>query len=344
MESAGYINPNWQKLNRNVGVFVGTTFNNYQLLAADAVGDKLLSPINSQIFSIANHVSYYFNFSGPSIAIDTACSASLNAIHLACESIIRGESDMAVAGGVNLTLHLSKYYTICSRGFAASDGRCHAFTEGGDGYVPSEGVGAVLLKPYKQALADNDNILAVIKGTGVSHDGKTQNYTVPNPIAQTKAIEASLIKSNINPETISFVEAHGTGTALGDPIEITGLMDAYSKYTKKKQYCAIGSVKSNIGHGEAAAGIAQLTKTVLQLQNKIIVPSLLHGNINPNIDFKNSAFYVQENIGEWAQPKINDNLVPRRAGISSFGAGGGDRKSTRLNSSHTDISRMPSSA
>ncbi len=322
MESAGYINPNWQKLNRNVGVFVGTTFNNYQLLAADAVGDKLLSPINSQIFSIANHVSYYFNFSGPSIAIDTACSASLNAIHLACESIIRGESDMAVAGGVNLTLHLSKYYTICSRGFAASDGRCHAFTEGGDGYVPSEGVGAVLLKPYKQALADNDNILAVIKGTGVSHDGKTQNYTVPNPIAQTKAIEASLIKSNINPETISFVEAHGTGTALGDPIEITGLMDAYSKYTKKKQYCAIGSVKSNIGHGEAAAGIAQLTKTVLQLQNKIIVPSLLHGNINPNIDFKNSAFYVQEKIGEWVQPTINDKLIPRRAGISSFGAGG----------------------
>lgn len=322
LESAGYIHPHWQTESRNIGVFAGATFNNYQLLAADAFGKEFLAPVDSQIFSIANHVSYYFNFSGPSLTLDTACSSSLYAIHLACESLIRGECEVALAGGVNLTLHPSKYFTICSRGFAASDGRCHAFAEGGDGYVPSEAVGTVLLKSYKQALVDNDNILAVIRGTGVSHDGKTKNYSVPNPVAQTKAIEAALLQSSINPETISYVEAHGTGTALGDPIEIMGLTDAYSKYTDKKQFCAIGSVKSNIGHGEASAGIAQFSKTVLQMQHKTIVPTLMHGDPNPNIDFKNSAFVVQERLTSWEKPLIDDVITPRRAGISSFGAGG----------------------
>jgi len=322
LESAGYIKPNWQKIPRNVGVFAGATFNNYQLIAADATNQRLLSPVNSQMFSIANHVSYFFNFTGPSLTLDTACSASLYAIHLACESIKRGECEMAIAGGVNLSLHPSKYFTLCSRGFAASDGRCHAFTEGGDGYVPSEGVGTVLLKPLGVALADGDQVLAVIKGTGVSHDGKTQNYTAPNPVSQTKAIEAALRQANINPESLSYVEAHGTGTALGDPIEITGLMDAFSKHTNKKQFCSIGSIKSNIGHGEAVAGITQLTKTVLQMQNKTLTPSVLHGSLNPNIDFKNSAFFVQDKKNYWEQPEIAGQLVSRRAGISSFGAGG----------------------
>ncbi|HHI94227.1 MAG TPA: hypothetical protein ENK04_12050 [Gammaproteobacteria bacterium] len=321
LESAGYIGPDWQKHSRNISVFAGATFNNYQLIAADA-GGKLLSPVNSQMFSIANHVSYFFNFTGPSLTVDTACSSSLYAVHLACESIKRGESDMAIAGGVNLSLHPSKYFTICSRGFAASDGHCHAFAEGGDGYVPSEGVGTVLLKSYERAVADGDQILAIIKGTGVSHDGKTQNYTVPNPVAQTKAIEAAFAQADINPETVSYVEAHGTGTPLGDPIEITGLMDVFSKYTDKKQFCSIGSVKSNIGHGEAVAGVSQLTKTVLQMQHKTIVSSLLHSPLNPNIDFKETAFFVQQEKSPWQQPVINGEAVPRRAGVSSFGAGG----------------------
>ena len=322
LESAGYITPHWQKNPRNIGVFAGATFNNYQLLAADAAGQRLLSPVNSQTFSIANHVSYFFNLTGPSMTLDTACSASLYAVHLACESIKRGESEMAIAGGVNLSLHPSKYFTICARGFAASDGRCHAFADGGDGYVPSEGVGAVLLKPLSLAREDGDDILAVIKGTGVSHDGKTQNYTAPNPVAQTKAIEAALRQADISPDSMSYIEAHGTGTVLGDPIEIAGLMDAFSKRTARKQFCAIGSVKTNIGHGEAAAGIAQLTKTVLQMRHQTLVPTLLHGRVNPNIDFENSPFYIQREIAPWRQPQRNGDPLPRRAGISSFGAGG----------------------
>jgi len=322
LETAGYIGSDWQKQSRNVSVFAGATFNNYQLIAADAAQQSLLSSVNSQMFSIANHVSYFFNFTGPSLTVDTACSSSLYAIHLACESIKRGEAEMAIAGGVNLSLHPSKYFTICSRGFAASDGHCHAFAEGGDGYVPSEGVGTVLLKPFEQAIKDGDRILAVIKGTGVSHDGKTQNYTVPNPVSQTKAIEAAFKQADISPDTISYIEAHGTGTPLGDPVEITGLMDVFSRYTDRKQFCPIGSVKSNIGHGEAVAGVSQLTKTVLQMQHKTLVPSLLHSPLNSNIDFKETAFFVQQDKSPWLQPIINDNLVSRRAGISSFGAGG----------------------
>ncbi|MEZ2221554.1 SDR family NAD(P)-dependent oxidoreductase [Rhizobium sp. RCC_161_2] len=321
LETAGYIGAQWQRKARNIGVFAGVTFNNYQLIMAEAAETPTYLA-NSQTFSIANRVSYFFNFTGPSFTVDTACSSSLLAIHQACESLKRAECDVALAGGVNLSLHPSKYITLCATSFASSDGRCHAFAANGDGYVPSEGVGIVLLKPYSQAIADGDSILAIIKGTGVSHDGKTQGYTVPNPVAQSKAIEAALRQADISPEHISYVEAHGTGTALGDPIEIQGLMDVYSQYTDKTQYCAIGSVKSNIGHGEAAAGIAQLTKTVLQLQHKTLVPSLLHDQLNPNIDFERTAFYVQQEKSAWPQPVQEGEAYPRYAGISSFGAGG----------------------
>ncbi|BCH57154.1 SDR family NAD(P)-dependent oxidoreductase [Agrobacterium vitis] len=324
LESAGQVRGNWQREARNIGVFAGVTFNNYQLImaeAAEAEGESAYLA-NSQTFSVANRVSYLFNFTGPSFTVDTACSSSLMAIHLACESLKRGECDAAIAGGVNLSLHPSKYITLCATGFAASDGRCHAFAANGDGYVPSEGVGAVLLKPYSKALADGDPILAIVKGTGVSHDGKTRGYTVPNPVAQSKAIEAALRQARISPEEISYVEAHGTGTALGDPIEIQGLMDVYSRATDRKQYCAIGSVKSNIGHGESAAGIAQITKTVLQLQHKTLVPSLLHDVPNPAIDFAGTAFHLQRDLANWRQPRVNGVPVPRYAGISSFGAGG----------------------
>lgn len=321
LETAGHIGPQWQRKARNIGVFAGVTFNNYQLIMAEAA-EAPAYLANSQTFSIANRVSYFFNFTGPSFTVDTACSSSLLAIHQACESLKRSECELALAGGVNLSLHPSKYLTLCATSFASSDGRCHAFAANGDGYVPSEGVGAILLKPYRQALADGDPILAIIKGTGVSHDGKTQGYTVPNPVAQSKAIEVALRQAGISPEHISYVEAHGTGTTLGDPIEIQGLMDVYSQYTDRTQYCAIGSVKSNIGHGEAAAGIAQLTKTVLQLQHKTLVPSLLHDRLNPNIDFERTAFYVQREKAAWAQPINEGKAHPRYAGISSFGAGG----------------------
>ncbi|MBY9081325.1 enoyl-CoA hydratase/isomerase family protein [Paenibacillus sp. HN-1] len=310
-----------------VGVFAGVTFNNYQLYVLKEFEKGNFAPVNSQIYSIANRVSYIFNLRGPSLSVDTACSSSLYAIHLACESIKRGECEMAIAGGVNLSLHPSKYMALCYGQFAASDGRCRSFGQDGDGYVPGEGVGAVLLKPLNKAKADADHIYGVIKGTAVNHDGKTFGYNVPNPVAQAEVIQQALEAANINPRTISYVEAHGTGTKLGDPVEVSGLSEAFGKYTADKQYCAIGSVKSNIGHLEAAAGVAQLTKVLLQMKYKRLAATLIHSDqLNPKINFENTPFFVQQRLGEWKRPVIRldgeEREFPRRAGISSFGAGG----------------------
>lgn len=307
----------------SIGVFVGATYNNYQLYAAEELQEGKFVPLNSQMFSLANRVSYIYDFKGPSMIVDTACSSSLSAIHMACESIKTGECEMAIAGGVNLSLHPSKYMTICAGQFGSSDGRCRAFGEGGDGYVPAEGVGAVLLKPLKKALTDGDQIYGVIQGTAMNHDGKTYGFTVPNPVAQEELIVNALEKANVHPRTISYIEAHGTGTSLGDPIEIEGLTKAFEHYTKEKQFCAIGSVKSNIGHGEAAGGIASLTKVLLQMKYKKLVPSLLHSDsLNKNIPFEKTPFYVQTELSDWKQPVVDGEQYQRRAGISSFGAGG----------------------
>ncbi|WP_407672364.1 SDR family NAD(P)-dependent oxidoreductase, partial [Paenibacillus sinensis] len=201
-----------------------------------------------------------------------------------------------------------------------------SFGEGGDGYVPGEGVGAVLLKPLSKAIADGDQIYGVIKGTAINHGGKTNGYTVPSPNAQGSLIGQALKEAGVNPRTISYLEAHGTGTVLGDPIEITGLTRAFGKDTADRQFCAIGSVKSNIGHCEGAAGIAGLTKVLLQFKNGQIAPSLHSKMLNPNIDFKETPFVVQQELTEWKRPRIETNgevkEYPRRAGLSSFGAGG----------------------
>ncbi|AZE49480.1 Modular polyketide synthase [Pseudomonas chlororaphis] len=323
LESAGYLAPRWQATPRDFGVFAGVSVNNYQLVGADALkGRAPFYPAGSQTFSVANRVSFFFNLTGPSLTVDTACSSSLYALHLACESLRNGETQAALAGGVNLTLHPSKYLTLCAAGFAASDGRCRAFAAGGDGYVPSEGVGVVLLKRYADALRDGDRVLALIKGSGVSHDGKTQGFTVPNPVSQTQAINAALARAGVPRDTINYIEAHGTGTALGDPIEIQGLIDAYVTGADAPVSRALGSVKASIGHGEASAGIAQLTKTVLQLQHGTLVPSLLHGPLNGDIPFARAGFHVPDRAQPWPVIEREGRAVPRRAAISSFGAGG----------------------
>ena len=279
-------------------------------------GDTALP--SSSHASIANRVSYFFDFHGPSVALDTMCSSSLTAIHLACEEIRRGEIDAAIAGGVNLTIHPYKYLSLTRGKFVASDGRCRSFGKGGDGYVPGEGVGSVLLKPLETALRDGDQVYAVIKSSSVNHGGKTNGYTVPNPNAQADLILDAFRKANIDPKTLGYIETHGTGTSLGDPIEITGLLRAFEGSTQEKQFCPIGSVKSNIGHLESAAGIAAVTKTLLQIRYKQLVPSLHADPLNPHIDFKNSPFYVQTELAEWKRPAGH----PRRVGVSSFGAGG----------------------
>jgi acyl transferase domain-containing protein/acyl carrier protein len=330
-EDAGYTRqtleePNFGDRRAKVGIFVGASFNNYQLLSMNEWQKGNMIPVISQTFSIANRVSYFFNFGGPSVPIDTACSASLVAMHMACESIRSGESSMALVGGVSLNLHPSEYITMCDAQMLSGSGHCKVFSDEADGIVPGEGICAILLKPLRKAIRDRDHIYAVVKGTAVNNDGKTQGYSVPNPVAQTELVCTALDKARINPRTLTYMEAHGTGTALGDPIEIEGLTGAYRQYTQDKQFCAIGSVKSNIGHLKAAAGLAGLIKVVLQMQHGKLVPSLHTKRLNPRIDFANSPFYVQRQLSDWKQPEFEEDgliqIYPRRAGVSSFGAGG----------------------
>ncbi|MDP4182128.1 MAG: SDR family NAD(P)-dependent oxidoreductase, partial [Bacillota bacterium] len=322
IEDAGYSKTSLN--GQNIGVFVGVMWGQYQLFSYEFDGSIISG--GSSYASIANRISYYFNFFGPSMAVDTMCSSSLTAISLACDSIHKGESSMAIAGGVNVSIHQNKYALISQGKFTASDGKCHSFGEGGDGYVPGEGVGAVVLKPISRAIADGDQIYAVIKASALNHGGKTNGFTVPNPNAQGNVIMEALKRSGVHPRTISYLEAHGTGTSLGDPIEITGLVKAFGNYTREKQFCPIGSVKSNIGHLESAAGIAALTKVLLQMKHNQLAPSINSEKTNPNIKFENTPFYVQHCLEEWKQPVVNIDgkvsVYPRRAGLSSFGAGG----------------------
>jgi polyketide synthase PksN len=316
IEDAGYTKESIS--GSRVGVYVGVMWAHYELFGAESIlrGETSI-PVSSHS-SIANRVSYFFDFHGPSIALDTMCSSSLTAIHLACQELRNGEIDAAIAGGVNVTIHPYKYLSLSQGKFVASDGRCRSFGAGGDGYVPGEGVGAVLLKPLENALRDGDQVYAVIKSSMLNHGGKTNGYTVPNPNAQGDLIRQTLQKASIDPKTLGYVETHGTGTSLGDPVEITGLLQAFEGSTGEKQFCPIGSVKSNIGHLESAAGIAAVTKAVLQIKHRQLVPSLHADPLNPNINFADSPFYVQTELTEWK----GDPAHPRRVGVSSFGAGG----------------------
>ncbi len=312
---------------RDVGVFVGVMHNDYALIAAEIVNRGQVMPLSMNHAPIANRVSYFCGFHGPSFAIDTVCSSSLTALHLALESLHRGESKVAIAGGVNLSLHPYKYMTYGLADMYATDGRCRTFGDGGNGFVSGEGVGAVLLKPLSQALADGDHIYGLIKGSAINHVGQVSGITVPSPVSQADLMLRCYEKTGIDPRTISYIEAHGTGTALGDPIEIQGLVKAFRQHTPDKQFCAIGSVKSNIGHAESAAGISGLSKVILQLHHKTLVPSLLHSEqINPYLELEHSPFYIQRETQAWEQSTVARNgdaiAAPRRAGISSFGATG----------------------
>ncbi|GGR19850.1 hypothetical protein GCM10010219_25800 [Streptomyces netropsis] len=313
-------------LDGRVGVFVGVMYEEYQLFGAQNQVLGGASAVAGSSASIANRVSHVCGFHGPSMSIDTMCSSSLTAVHLACQSIKCGESEVAIAGGVNLSLHPNKYLLLSQGKFASSDGRCRSFGAGGDGYVPGEGVGAVLLKPLARAIADGDRIYGVIKGTSVNHGGGAGGYTVPNPKAQSEVIGRALETAGVGAREVSYIEAHGTGTALGDPIEITGLSNAFREHTGDKQFCAIGSVKSNIGHAESASGIAGITKVLLQMRHGKLAPSLHAETLNPHIDFADTPFVVQRELADWDRPVLPGGgtgaTSPRVAGVSSFGAGG----------------------
>ncbi|MBE7172403.1 MAG: SDR family NAD(P)-dependent oxidoreductase [Williamsia sp.] len=319
IENAGYTPKNVCGKARKAGVYVGVMWGHYQLFAVEELQRGNIVINTSAYWSIANRVSFTMNFNGPSMAVDTACSSSLSAIHLACNSIISGESEIAIAGGINLNLHPYKYYLLSGRRFASTDGRCRAFGEGGSGYVPSEGVGTVLLKSLSQAIEDRDTIYGVIKGTRINHGGKASGYTVPNSHAQSEVVRSAIEISGVSADDISYVEAHGTGTSLGDPIEINGLVSAFSNNGKERQPCPIGSVKSNIGHLESAAGIASVHKVLLQLEHGLLAPSIHCEPLNPFIDFTHGPFVVQKELAAWKPSKTTSLRV---AGISSFGAGG----------------------
>lgn len=324
MEDAGYYPESlcYSLGSNHVGVFVGAVWSYYEMLGAENRQFGGESVANSQHWGLSNRISSFMNFSGPSITIDSACSSSLAAMHLACESLRSGECKTAIVGGVNLDLHPSKYHITSAAKFLSEDGLCRAFGRDGTGYVAGEGVGAMILKPLHIALENGDHIYAIIKGSAMNHGGKTAGYTVPSPNAQADLISTALHKSNISADSISYVEAHGTGTELGDPIEIQGATEAYRKDTQNRQYCAIGSVKTNIGHLEAAAGIAGATKLALQMHHQFLVPSLHSSELNEHIDFESSPFYVQQKAEKWPDNIIDGKKCPRRAGLSSFGAGG----------------------
>jgi len=317
-EDAGITRKALEEMERDgqkVGVFVGVMNRDYEWCGG-------YSPYSS----IANRISYFFNLKGPSIAIDTSCSGSLTAIHLANQSIQRGECCAAVAGGINLILHPGHYDVLSEKNMLSREGRCKSFSQEADGFIVGEGIGAILMKPLSHAEKSGDHIYAKIKGSAINAGGKTGGYMVPNPNAQSQLVTDTLIQANIHPRTITYIEAQATGSTLGDPIEITGLTKAFAPYTKDKQFCAIGSVKSNIGHLESASGIAGLTKVLLQMKYKQLVPSLHADTLNTGIPFKDTPFYVQRHLEEWKQPiiveKDEDKQYPRRAGVSSFGAGG----------------------
>lgn len=313
LEDAGYARD--LDARRAVGVYVGVMYSEYQLYGAEEQAHGRPVALSGSAASVANRVSYFLNLRGPSITVDSMCSSSLTAIHLACQSLLSGDIEMALAGGVNLSLHPNKYLLLGQGQFVSSKGKCESFGEGGDGYVPGEGVGCVLLKPLAKAEADGDHIYGILRGTALNHGGKTNGYTVPNPSAQQEVIEAALRQARVSPHEISYVEAHGTGTLLGDPIEIDGLTKAFRGSGAECGFCAIGSVKSNIGHCESAAGIAGLTKVLLQMKHRQLAPSLHSSTRNPHIDFESSPFLVQQQLAEWTH-------TPRIAGLSSFGAGG----------------------
>ncbi|MEU7635835.1 amino acid adenylation domain-containing protein [Streptomyces sp. NPDC039016] len=311
------------RLDSRVGVFVGTMYNEYPFFGVERslLGEP--ADTGSAVAGIANRVSYFLDLHGPSLAVDTMCSSSLTALHLAVASLRRGECAAALVGGVNLSLHPHKFRQQARLKMASADHRCRSFGAGGDGFVPAEGVGAVLLKPLSAARADGDRIHAVIRATAVNHGGKTNGYMVPNPVAQGELVRTALRRAGVEPSDLGYLEAHGTGTELGDPVEINGLTRAFDGAPPTPGSCAIGSVKSNIGHAEAAAGMAGLAKVVLQLRHRTLVPSLHSRDLNPAVDWAGSSFHVPQETRPWDARRGPDGTpLPRRAGISSFGAGG----------------------
>jgi natural product biosynthesis luciferase-like monooxygenase protein/amino acid adenylation domain-containing protein len=320
MENAGYYSGAHEGI---IGVYAGAAANTYLLFhlasnpAVETVDRMQLNLGNSEDF-LATRISYKLNLNGPSLSVRTACSTSLVAVHLACQSLLNEECDIALAGGTCVNVSQPFGYRYLPGGIVSPDGHCRAFDARAQGTIFGSGVGVVALKRLADAIANGDTIHAVVKGSAINNDGAAKvGYTAPSVDGQAEVITEAQAVAGVKPETISYIEAHGTGTAIGDPIEIEALTKAFRAHTQERGFCAIGSVKTNIGHLDAAAGIAGLIKTVLALKHRQLPPTLHFTEPNPQIDFANSPFYVNARLSEW-----NAGSRPRRAGVSSFGIGG----------------------
>jgi acyl transferase domain-containing protein/acyl carrier protein len=319
LENAGY-NP--ETYHGQIGVYAGIAGPTYLFynISTNPTTQATMDQIwigNGPDF-LSTRVSYKLNLKGPSYVIHSSCSTSLVAIHIACQNILAGECDVALAGGVAINSRQGSGYLYQEGGIGSSDGHCRAFDAKAGGTVGGNGVGIVVLKRLIDALDDGDYIHALIKGSAINNDGAIKmGYTVPSVEGQAKVIVEALSIAGVDPETISYVEAHGTGTPLGDPIEIAALTKAYRMSTQRKNFCAIGTVKTNVGHLDAAAGVTGFIKTVLSLEHKLIPPSLHFEEPNPKIDFENSPFFINTKLSEWIPQGPT-----RRAGVSSFGIGG----------------------
>ncbi len=300
------------------GVFVGISNNDYgRNQFSDFSRIDAYAGTGNALSIAANRISYLLDFRGPSIAIDTACSSSLVAVHLACASLRNGESTLAIAGGVNLILSPAITMNFTKAGVMAVDGRCKTFDAGANGYVRSEGAGLVVLKPLSRALADKDTIYAVIRGSAVNQDGRSNGLMAPNPLAQEAVLREAYRSAGVSAGDVQYLEAHGTGTLLGDPIEARALGRVLAEGRAPGNLCAIGSVKTNIGHCEAAAGVAGLIKVALAVCNAEIPASLHFQEPNPHIPFDELPIRVQTRPGPWSAEN-----GPPLAGVSSFGFGG----------------------
>lgn len=321
MEDAGYVP---DKSTNSVGVFAGVNMSTYLMFNLMQQGDNsgVRDAVDLQVSvdkdMIATRLSYKFNLQGPSVSLGTACSTSLVAIHLACQSLLNGESKMALAGGAHIATPNTTGHVYREGGYSSPDGVCRAFDEKGKGTVAGNGCCFVLLKPLEDALADNDHIYAVVKGSAINNDGSEKiGYTAPSIEGQTNIVAEAQAVSGVHPDSIRFIEAHGTGTPLGDPIEFTALTRAFRIETERKQYCAIGSLKTNMGHLGTAAGAASVIKSALALKHKVIPESLNYEKPNPKLDIENSPFYVASEL-----ERIEASDEPARAGISALGIGG----------------------
>lgn len=311
------------KFDGSIGVFAGCGLNTYSLIhlfpnseVMASVGPYQIMLGNDKDF-LATRVSYKLNLKGPAVNVQTACSTSLVAVQMAYESILRGESDMALAGGVSIHFPQKSGYLYMPGMILSPDGHCRAFDAKAAGTVPGRGAGVVLLKPLEKAIEDNDKIYAVIRGAAINNDGASKiGYSAPSVEGQRRVIVQSMKMADFTPETVHYIEAHGTGTEVGDPIEVTALTEAFREGTDKNSFCVIGSVKPNIGHLDTAAGIAGLIKAALAIHHRTIPPTLHFGRPNPHIHFAETPFYVNTELQRY------NGDEPFRAGVSSFGIGG----------------------